>query len=255
MQNKLLLIAGFLTATFIFTTNAEPKRSVLPTSSTAISAGNAEPVENEDPSRTWTEEISELYNTFSASNASMPSLPTFTNGMKGYTRLLEEKEVKKEILTIVDFSLPSTEKRMWILDMTANKVLYNTYVSHGQNTGGDMATEFSNIVNSFQSSLGFYMTAETYYGRNGLSLRLDGMEEGFNSRARERYIVVHGADYSNPEFIAKNGRLGRSQGCPAVPTALSKQIIETIKEESVLFVSSPDEEYQQKSTYLNLPKV
>lgn len=255
MQNKLVLIAGFLTATFIFTSNAEPKKTTFPTPEIPISAVNGDLIEKEDPVLTWTEEISELYDTFSANNASMPSLLTFTNGMKGYSRLLKEKEVRKEILTIVDFGLPSTEKRMWILDMNTNEVLYNTYVSHGENTGGDMATEFSNIVNSFQSSLGFYMTAETYYGRNGLSLRLDGMEEGFNSKARERYIVVHGADYSNPEFITRNGRLGRSQGCPAVPTALSKDIIETIKEDSVLFVSSPDEDYQQNSTYLNPPQV
>ena len=140
---------------------------------------------------------------------------------------------------------------MWILDMTTQKVLYNTVVAHGKNTGLDMANNFSNIENSFQSSLGFYVTAETYYGKNGLSLFIDGQEEGFNSNARQRYVVVHGADYATPEFITRNGRLGRSLGCPAVPTKISKEVINTIKGNSVLFIYHTNEEYAKKSTYLN----
>src|SRR5690606_36020275 len=100
-------------------------------------------------------------------------------------------------------------------DMTNQEVLLNTYVAHGRNTGLKMATDFSNTESSFQSSLGFYVTAETYYGKNGLSLFLDGQEKGFNSNARQRYVVVHGADYANPDFIERTGRLGRSLGCPA----------------------------------------
>ena len=140
---------------------------------------------------------------------------------------------------------------MWVLDMKNHKVLFNTLVAHGKNTGLDMATDFSNTENSFQSSLGFYVTAETYYGKNGLSLFIDGQEEGFNSNARQRYVVVHGAEYANPEFVERNGRLGRSLGCPAVPTAVSKEIINTIKGNSALFIYHPNEDYAKKSTYLN----
>lgn len=197
------------------------------------------------------EEINLLYEDFSVKNSTMPSLISFQNGMLGYYKLLEEGEIENEILTIVDFSLSSAKKRMWIMDMATNKVLFHTYVTHGKNTGGEMATKFSNTVNSLQSSLGFFVTAETYYGRNGLSLFIDGMEEGFNSNARERYVVIHGSDYATPEFIERIGRLGRSYGCPAVPRKLTQEIIDTIKEGSCLFISHPNKNYLQNSKYLN----
>ena len=114
-----------------------------------------------------------------------------------------------------------------------------------------MATSFSDTPNSNQSSLGFYVTAETYYGKNGLSLFIDGQEKGFNSNARERYVVIHGAEYSNPDFIGKTGRLGRSLGCPALPTDVSEEIIHKIKGKSALFIYHPNKEYAKKSTYLN----
>jgi hypothetical protein len=131
--------------------------------------------------------------------------------------------------------------------MENNKVLFHSLVAHGQKTGGEFATKFSNKVNSHQSSLGFYVTGETYYGKNGLSMFIDGMEEKFNSKARDRYVVMHGANYANPEFINKLGRLGRSYGCPAIPTALTQDVIDTIKGKSVLYIHSTDKTYLSES--------
>lgn len=193
------------------------------------------------------EEISQLYTIFSEKNTNVPNLESFKNGMLGYYKLAEENMIKKEILTIIDFTLSSKEKRMWVLDMASQKVLIHSVVSHGKNTGGEYATKFSNKVNSLQSSLGFFITGETYIGGNGLSLFIDGMEEEFNSKARERYVVIHGADYANPEFMNRIGMLGRSYGCPAVPTAITKEFIDTIKGNSVLYIHSNDEAYNKNS--------
>lgn len=248
MINKLIVLAVFVAASFAFTTNVEINKPTSVEKTIEITEPETEEVSEE-------EEIALLYNDFALNNENMPSLISFTNGIKGYNKLLAEGEIENEVLTIVDFSLPSTEKRMWILDMTDNKVLYNTFVAHGRNTGGNEATKFSNIPNSFQSSLGFYMTDGTYYGGNGLSLYLDGMEEGFNSKARERYIVLHGADYATPDFITRTGRLGRSYGCPSVPTELNKEIIDTIKGKSVMFIYHTDENYAKNSKYLNQQSV
>lgn len=247
MRNNLTLIAVFLTITLMFSSRAGSNSSeIVPAENEVALVAEAETAEE-----TGEETVDQLYKMFSLNNASMPSLVSFTNGITGYNKLVSEGKIKNELLTIVDFSLPSSEKRMWILDMKNQKVLFNTVVAHGKNTGLDMATDFSNTENSFQSSLGFYVTAETYYGKNGLSLFIDGQEKGFNSNARQRYVVVHGADYANPEFVEKNGRLGRSLGCPAVPTALAKEIINTIKGNSALFIYHPNEDYAKKSTYLN----
>lgn len=203
------------------------------------------------PDLTFEDKVNALYKTFASTHANMPSLVSFYNGMLGYSKLLDTGKIQNQILTIVDFSLPSTVKRMWVLDLKAKKVLFNTFVAHGQGTGGNMATDFSNVANSHKSSLGFYLTAETYYGKHGLSMRMDGLEKGFNSNARERYIVVHGADYATSSFIERIGRLGRSWGCPAVPSKFAKDIIDTIKEKSCFFVYYPSEKYLETSSYLN----
>lgn len=137
------------------------------------------------------------------------------------------------------------------MDMENKEVLFHTYVSHGQNTGEEFANKFSNIENSLQSSLGFYVTAETYYGKNGLSLFIDGQEKEFNSNARKRYVVIHGADYAEPSFINKLGRLGRSYGCPAVPNTIAKEVIGAIKGESVVYIHKDDKNYLQRSALLN----
>ncbi|EGQ9815157.1 murein L,D-transpeptidase catalytic domain family protein [Vibrio parahaemolyticus] len=145
---------------------------------------------------------------------------------------------KKSILTIIDYSKPSTEKRFYVVDVNKKKLIYNTYVAHGVNSGKKTATQFSNVVNSRKTSLGTFLTDTTYYGSNGYSLRLDGLSSGLNDKARERYIVVHGANYANPSFIKKNGYLGRSWGCPALPQKLSREIIDTIKGGSVIYASA-----------------
>ena len=247
MLNKSLLLAAFISVSVAFSINLKPTVPSEKNDKAMVAALS----EKENAPLSEDEKISRLYESFLSTNTSMPSLVSFKNAITGYDKLVEEGEIKKEVLTIVDFSLSSTEKRMWILDMNTNKVLYNTYVSHGRNTGGEMATKFSNTTSSFQSSLGFYVTAETYYGKNGLSLFIDGMEEGFNSNARSRYVVIHGADYATPEFIKRTGRLGRSLGCPAIPRKVTKEIIETIKGNSALFIYHPNKEYAQNSTYLN----
>ena len=196
-------------------------------------------------------EILTLYKIFTNQNASMPQLESFSNAIKGYSKLKEQGKIKNETLTIIDFSLSSTAKRLWVLDMTTNKVVFNTVVAHGRNTGGEFATKFSNTNNSNQSSLGFYVTYNTYYGKNGLSLFLDGQEKGFNDNARKRYVVFHGAKYSNPDFTKRNGRLGRSLGCPAVPTAVNNAIIKKIKNKSCLFIYHPNKNYKTNSKLIS----
>lgn len=248
MIKKLLVLAIILTASVAFTTYSPAK-----TSTTAEDISETTLVPKAEP--TTEEKIDLLYKEFSAINENMPSQVSFTYALTGYNKLEAEEKIKNQLLTVVDFSLPSTKKRMWILDMENNSVLYHTYVAHGQNTGGNMATEFSNTPNSLQSSLGFYVTAETYYGKNGLSLFIDGMEEEFNSKARERYVVIHGADYAREDSIKNLGRLGRSFGCPAVPTEVSKEIINKIKGGSALFIYHDSDNYIANSTYLNSQSV
>ncbi len=160
-------------------------------------------------------------------------------------------DTAKSMLTIVDFSQPSTHKRLYVVDLAKKKLLFNTYVAHGQKSGDLVARQFSNTQSSFQTSLGFYKTLNTYMGKHGLSLQLQGLEKGFNDNVYNRNIVLHGADYACEEFIRKNGRLGRSQGCPAVPYAESKGIIQAVKGGSCLFVYAPNSDYLKRSAYLS----
>ena len=168
----------------------------------------------------------------------------FENAMES----LEEIEYSNEdIVTIIDFSKPSTEKRLFILDLKKQEVLYHTFVAHGKNTGLNMATKFSNNRGSNQSSLGLFRTGESYQGKHGYSLRLDGLEKGFNDNARSRTIVIHSASYVSEGFIKKHGRLGRSWGCPAVPVEISKEIINLIKGGSCLYIYANDTHYLENS--------
>ncbi len=157
----------------------------------------------------------------------------------------------RPVLSIVDMTQPSTNKRLYVIDLASRKLLFHTYVSHGRNTGDLAAKRFSNTNESYQSSLGFYRTLDTYQGKHGLSLHLKGLEKGFNDNAFDRAIVLHGADYVCEDFIKRTGRLGRSQGCPAVPNNLSRSIILAIKDGSCLFVYYPDPTYLKRSTYLS----
>ena len=161
---------------------------------------------------------------------------------------LDEMEYSKEnIVTIIDFSKPSTEKRLFILDLKKQKILFHTFVAHGKNTGLNMATRFSNNKGSNQSSLGLFRTGESYQGKHGYSLRLDGLEKGINDNARSRAVVMHSASYVSEDFIEKHGRLGRSWGCPAVPVEFSKEIIDLIKGGSCLYIYAIDINYLENS--------
>ena len=159
----------------------------------------------------------------------------FSQAIDGFNKT---KNKEKNILTIVDFSLPSTEKRMFVLDLDKKAILLQSYVAHGKNTGDLYAKSFSNKTNSNKSSIGLFLTEGSYNGRNGYSLRLNGLEKGVNDNAKKRNIVVHGADYANPKFIETSGRLGRSLGCFAVPESVNAEIINTIKGKSILYVYS-----------------
>ncbi|MBI1193090.1 MAG: hypothetical protein GC205_07945 [Bacteroidetes bacterium] len=183
-----------------------------------------------------------------AERQSLPDRDVFILAMTGFEQLQRQgKLLNERYLTVVDFRLPSTRERMWVLDMVERKVVFKTLVAHGVNSGELYATEFSDRPQSFQSSPGFYLASESYIGKHGLSLRLDGLEPGINGNARDRAIVLHGADYVSQEFIRDNGRLGRSQGCPSVPVELSQPIIETIQGQSCFFILQPGQQYLQKS--------
>ncbi len=153
-------------------------------------------------------------------------------------------------MTIVDFSLPSSAKRLFVIDLENRKILYNTYVAHGRNSGKEYANSFSNAPESNKSSLGFYITKETYNGAHGYSLKLEGEEKGINDNALSRAIVMHSADYVNKNLISSQGYIGRSLGCPAIPKDVYKPIIETIKDGSCLFIYGNNTTYAYKSTVL-----
>ncbi|HET9369747.1 MAG TPA: murein L,D-transpeptidase catalytic domain family protein [Vicinamibacterales bacterium] len=153
-------------------------------------------------------------------------------------------------LTIIDYSRPSTEKRLWTFDLATGKLLHHELVAHGAGSGENLATAFSNVADSHQSSLGLFVTADTYTGRNGYSLRLDGLDDGFNDRARERAIVVHGAPYVSDEFARANGRLGRSWGCPALGDNVAREFIDRIKGGNLIFAYYPDQAWLNGSRLL-----
>ncbi|NII24378.1 murein L,D-transpeptidase catalytic domain family protein [Pseudoflavitalea sp. X16] len=179
------------------------------------------------------------------------SRDAFSYALQGYKTLQAAGELANQrILTIIDFSLPSAKKRLFVVDMASGKLLFNTWVSHGRNSGTDMATRFSNRNGSLQSSLGFYITGDTYNGGNGYSLKLDGQEKGINDNALLRKIVMHGSAYVNERVIAAKGYIGRSLGCPAIPAPLTKTIINTIRNGSCLFIYSPDSNYITRSKIL-----
>ncbi|HWB26213.1 MAG TPA: murein L,D-transpeptidase catalytic domain family protein [Chitinophagaceae bacterium] len=180
------------------------------------------------------------------------SREAFIDALEGYNYLLSQGKLRNAgILSIVDFTLPSSVKRLFVIDLNNAALLFNTYVSHGRNSGKLMADEFSNAPNSFKSSLGFYVTSNTYKGKHGYSLRLEGEEQGINDNALNRGIVMHCANYVTENFIRQQGYIGRSEGCPAVPPNMYKPIINTIKDGSCLFMYSPDKYYISHSPILN----
>jgi hypothetical protein len=159
------------------------------------------------------------------------------------------------IITIIDFSKASTKERFFVIDLRDKRILYKSLVAHGKNSGGNMATSFSNSPRSLKSCLGFFITAETYSGKYGYSLKLDGQEPGINDNARARGIVVHGADFVTSEIARQSGLLGRSYGCPALPLNRAKEIIDKISKGSCLFIYANDQNYLKGSVILNKPVI
>ena len=170
--------------------------------------------------------------------------------LTAYQKAASKGEVKNHKLTVIDYSLPSNRQRMWIFDLDSQRLLFNTYVAHGANSGQDVPHYFSNSNSSHATSLGTFVTRDIYEGHNGYSLNLKGLERGINDHALERRVVIHGAWYMNPSFIKQSGRAGRSWGCPAVATTLAKPIINTIKNGSVVFAFYPDKNFLKHSTFV-----
>jgi len=203
--------------------------------------------------------IAELNNTVISSvydslmlNYSGLNRRAFDLAQKGYEKLKEQGEFLNDaIISIIDFSLPSSAKRLFVIDMKNYKLLFNTYVAHGRNSGKEFARSFSNKPSSFKSSLGFYVTGNTYFGENGFSLKLEGLEKGINDNADRRAIVMHGADYVNESLLQSQGFMGRSLGCPAISKQDYKQVINMIKDKTCLFIFSPDNNYLSASPILN----
>lgn len=188
-----------------------------------------------------------FYETINMNSFSLPKYECFLKAFQGYHQLEEQGVVQNSYLTIVDFSLPSSEERMWVINMKTKEIISLSLVAHGRNSGDLLPSTFSNKPESFQSSLGFYITGESYIGKHGLSMRLDGVEYGINDKARERAIVLHGADYVSHQFVNQNGRLGRSQGCPAIPNHLVNSLVPLLKDKSCLFIYHPSRAYALKS--------
>jgi len=176
------------------------------------------------------------------------SYDLFQMAMKGYYKY-DSFEVGK--ISIIDYSKPSSVKRFYVIDLKNKSLLFNTLIAHGKNTGENKAIHFSNKPKSLKSSLGFFKTSETYYGKHGYSMKLDGLEKGINDNARKRAIVIHGANYVSAEFVLQNGRLGRSWGCPALPVSKTKKVIDAINNGTCLFIYGKNEEYLKVSEFLN----
>ena len=172
----------------------------------------------------------------------------FKHAMDGYNSI---ELSNKKLLSIIDYSKPSTEKRFFIIDIENHKLLYHTLVAHGKKSGYLNATKFSNKYGSYKSSLGFFRTGNSYFGIRGYSLKLEGLEKGINDNARLRGIIIHGANYVDERFVNGNGVIGRSWGCPAVSNKLSKEIINLLKGGSLLYIYANDELYKENSVIAN----
>lgn len=195
----------------------------------------------------YTLHVSNIYNGAHLAETGL-SEEVFEKALTGFYNLKNDGKVSgdKQILTIADLDRNSTSKRLWIIDLAKDSLLLNTWVAHGERSGDDLATRFSDVNDSKESSLGFYVTAEVYIGKHGRSLRLDGMDAGYNMNARMRSIVVHGAPYVSQNTINQLGRLGRSHGCPAVAAELSDRVINTIEGKTVIFINGTKQPYASK---------
>ena len=243
MKKKILWVGAYL---MIVAVSFKPSSAneVNTTTETSASSNEEAKVSNY---------ISALYKQIDFNGCSPLSFEVFKQAYSGYLNLKSADKLgsDKEVITICDFTKASTEERMWVIDLAKRKVLFNTYVAHGQGSGDTYAKKFSNKMNSHQSSLGFYVTGDTYRGEHGLQLRLLGMDEGFNDAAFDRGVVVHGSKYVSDKYVQSNNNLGRSWGCPAVPAQLARPIIENIKGGTCMFIYSNDEKYQKNAYWVN----
>jgi hypothetical protein len=239
----LYLILGFLSLGNLFHTHAAPLAAPDSVPTLELDAAPTKRFNLEDS-------LHNLYSSIGLANYDL-SYEAFRYGMIGYATLRREGKLNdKNLFSIIDFTKPSTKKRFYTLDMSTLTVKFHTYVAHGRNTGDNTAQAFSNTVHSNQSSLGFYVTAETYIGSKGYSLKLDGVDMGYNDNMRERAVVMHDAEYVSESWIRRYGRLGRSQGCPALPKEISREVIDAIKGHTAIFAYYDDINYLTSSHYL-----
>jgi hypothetical protein len=245
MRKKLFTFLGFaLVINFLFVFASTKSFDTIPDVSATSTTITDNTADGDVPSKS----IVSLYDSLQLGELGL-SRNAFDYALQGYNYLLSSGKLNNDkLLSIVDFSLPSSRKRLFVIDLKSNKLVYNTYVAHGRNSGREMASEFSNQPESNKSSLGFYVTGDTYIGKHGYSMRLLGEEKGINDNANSRAIVMHSAPYVSESAIKMQGFIGRSLGCPALPENLYKPIIEKIKNGSCLFLYSPDKNYAMHST-------
>jgi hypothetical protein len=194
-----------------------------------------------------------VQNIYSRINDPDLNFEAFNQALRGYKLLMDKNILNNNfILTIIDYSKPSNTERFFVIDINSGKMLYKSLVAHGRNSGLKYASSFSNKKYSYKSSIGFFLTGETYYGKHGFSLRLNGLEKDINDNALERAIVIHSASYVTEEYIKKYGRLGRSHGCPALPVFNYENIVDTIKNKTCLFIYYPDKKYMSNSEFVNV---
>lgn len=240
----LLLCLIYLVTTSFYPSGSENKKSLQPLSVKEI---KLTPNKNFSPKNP----AEEIYRQLQFADERL-NFEVFEKAYLGFQNLKKSQKLvsSAKLLSICDFSLSSNRKRLWVIDLDEKKVLFNTLVAHGKGTGEEFATNFSNTEDSHQSSLGFYVTEQTYNGDNGYSMRLFGMDRGYNDAALERCIVMHGANYVSENFIKSEKRLGRSWGCPAVSREMAQPIINKIKNGTCLFIYYPDEKYLASSKWL-----
>ena len=238
-KRYLFLVLIFILSTFLYFSNAQ----------TGLSKERQLALKKAELS------IKELYSELNAAQYDL-SFTAFRYAYIGYQTMKKQHRLNnKELFSIIDFTKDCNSKRFYTIDLEKMKIVYYTYVAHGKKSGERMATSFSDVVESNKSSIGFYITGSTYNGGNGYSLMLHGDEKGYNSNLAKRSVVVHAADYANEDYIARNGRMGRSLGCPALPENIYKQVIETIKEKTMIFAYYNDAKYLKTSKYLNVLKL
>ncbi|MCD6063687.1 MAG: Uncharacterized protein K0R82_1598 [Flavipsychrobacter sp.] len=254
MKKLILCMSVAFTTAFSFYVTADENKNDVTTAKT-VAANTAATVTAATTTvtnkvQTIDQHISAVYNSIDFGGKKL-EFDVFKKAYTGFLNLRSAGQVAKNVLSIVDFSKPSTAHRLWVIDLASKKLLINDYVAHGQGSGDLYATKFSNKAQSHQSSLGFYITDQTYVGKHGTSLRLRGVDQGYNHSAMSRAVVIHGANYVSNDAVAGMGRLGRSWGCPAVSNSLAPKFIGTIKNGSVVFVYAPQKDYLANSQWLN----